>query len=134
MHDGVSARLGIVAVDWFARGIGVGGIAVGACTAIFTARRQRRVLRPLVICEEIKGPKNDLLLDAALQAATALQQLLQFRGDCATATSASEQEATTARLVNAAAELTKAAETVSGLLELDRMTAASGRTGKTDLN
>jgi hypothetical protein len=81
-----------------------------------------------------RAPKNDLLLDAALQAATGLQQLLQFRGDCATATSAADQEAATARLVNAAAELTKATEAVSGLLELARMTAASGRTGKTDLN
>jgi hypothetical protein len=81
-----------------------------------------------------RAPKNDLLLDAALQAATALQQLLQFRGDCVTATSAAEQEAATARLLNAAGELKKATETVSGPLELARMTAASGRTGKSDLN
>jgi hypothetical protein len=80
------------------------------------------------------APKNDLLVDAALQAATALQQLLQFRRDCATAASAAEQEAATARLVNAEAELKKAAETVSGLVKLAGMTAASGRTGKPDLN
>jgi hypothetical protein len=63
-----------------------------------------------------RAPKNDLLLDAALQAATALQQLLQFRGDCVSATSGAEQQVATARLLNAAAELKKAAETVSGLL------------------
>lgn len=77
-----------------------------------------------------RAPNNDLLLDAALQAATALQQLLQFRRDCVSATSGAEQQVATARLLNAAAELKKAAETVSGLLELARMTAASGPTGK----
>ena len=42
-------------------------------------------------------PDNDVLLDAALQAATGLAQLLRFRGDCATATSAGDREAGTAR-------------------------------------
>jgi hypothetical protein len=64
-----------------------------------------------------------VLLDAALQAATGLQQLLAFRHDC-----------TTAGLTTAAAEPGKAAEALHGLSELAEMTGWSGRTGKTDLN
>ncbi len=56
-----------------------------------------------------------VLLDAALQAATGLAQLLRFRGACATAQRAAEREAATACLLNAEAELTKAAEAVSVL-------------------
>lgn len=67
-------------------------------------------------------------------AATGLQQLLQFRRDSGIAASAADHGAVTACLLNAAAGLTKAAEAVSGLLELARMTAASGHTGKPDLN
>jgi hypothetical protein len=37
-------------------------------------------------------------------------------------------------LLNADAELTKAAEAVSGLLELAKVSAAAGRTGSSDLN
>jgi hypothetical protein len=77
---------------------------------------------------------NDVLLDAALQAATGLAQLLRFRCDCATATSPAGQDAATARLLNAEAELTKAAEAASGLLKLAEISAASGRTGTADLN
>jgi hypothetical protein len=73
---------------------------------------------------------NDVLLDAALQAATGLAQLLRFRGDYVTA----GQEAATARLRNVEAELTKAAEAVSGLLKLAKISAALGRTGTADLN
>jgi hypothetical protein len=60
-----------------------------------------------------RAPDNDVLLDAALQAAIALAQLLRFRGACATAKSPAEREAATACLLNADAELT-AAEAVSG--------------------
>jgi len=60
--------------------------------------------------------------------------LLRFRGACATAESAAEREAATACLLNAEAELTKAAEAVSGLLELAKISAAAGRTGASDLN
>jgi hypothetical protein len=77
---------------------------------------------------------NDVLLDAALQAATGLAQLLRFRGACATAESAAEREAATACLLNAEAELAKAARAVSGLLELAKVSAAAGRTGTSDLN
>jgi hypothetical protein len=70
-------------------------------------------------------------LDAALQAATGLQQLLAFRHDC---TTAAEQAAATARLTSAAAELGQAADALRGLIELAEMTGRSGRTGKTDLN
>lgn len=75
-----------------------------------------------------------MLLDAALQAVTGLAQLLRFRGACATAESAAEREAATGCLLNADAELTKAAEAVSGLLELAKVSAAAGRTGSSDLN
>jgi hypothetical protein len=73
-------------------------------------------------------------LAAALQAATGLAQLLRFRGACATADSAAEREAATACLLNAEAELTKAAKAVSGSLELAKVSAAAGRTGTSDLN
>jgi len=81
-----------------------------------------------------RAPDNDVLLDAALQAATGLAQLLQFRGECATAASAVEQQAATTHLINAGADLAKAAEAVSGFLDLARVAAAAGRTGKSDLN
>lgn len=81
-----------------------------------------------------RAPDNDVLLDAALQAATGLAQLLRFRGACATAHSAAEREVATACLLNAEAELTKAAEAVSGLLELAKVSAAAGRTATCDLN
>jgi len=48
--------------------------------------------------------------------------------------STSEREAATACLLNAEAELTKAARAVSGLLELAKVSAAAGRTGEADLN
>ena len=72
-----------------------------------------------------------MLLDAALQAATGLQQLLAFRHDCTTVTTPAEQAAATAGLTSAAAGLGKAAEALHGLTEL---TGRSGRPGKTDLN
>ncbi len=75
-----------------------------------------------------------MLLDAALQAATGLAQLLRFRGACATAESAAERDAATGCLLSAEAELTQAAEVVSGLLELAKVSAAAGRTGACDLN
>jgi hypothetical protein len=80
------------------------------------------------------APGADVLLDAALQAATGLQQLLAFRHDCTTVTTPAEQAAATAGPTSAAAELGKAAEALHGLIELAEMTGRSGRTGKTDLN
>ncbi len=44
-----------------------------------------------------------MILDAALQAATGLQQLLSFRHACATATSPAEQQRATDTLLSAAA-------------------------------
>ena len=81
-----------------------------------------------------RAPGADLLLDAALQAATGLQQLLAFRHDCTTVTTPAEQAAATARLTSAAAELGKATDALRGLIELAEMTGRSGRNGKTDLN
>ena len=60
-----------------------------------------------------RAPGADVLLDAALQAATGPQQLLAFRHDCATVTPA-EQAAATAGLTSAAAGLGKAAEACAG--------------------
>ena len=81
-----------------------------------------------------RAPGRDVILDAALQAATGLQQLLSFRHACATATSPAEQQRATGTLLSAAAELGRAAEAACGLIELARLTAASGRTGTTDLS
>lgn len=99
-----------------------------------TARAMAIITGLAAIEPDPRAPKNDVLLDAALQAATGLQQLLQFRRDCTTATSAAQREAATARLLNAQAELANAADAVSGLLALAKITAASGRTGEPDLN
>lgn len=99
-----------------------------------TARAMAIITGLAAIEPDPRAPKNDVLLDAALQTATGLQQLLQFRRDCTTATTAAQRKAATARLLNAQAELAKAADAVSGLLELAKITAASGRTGEPDLN
>jgi len=81
-----------------------------------------------------RAPGRDVILDAALQAATGLQQLLAFRHACATAAGPAEQQRATGTLLSAAAELGRAAEAACGLIELARLTAASGRTGTTDLS
>ena len=81
-----------------------------------------------------RAPGAGVLPDAALQAATGLQQVLSFRHACTTATSPAEQKRATDILLSAAAELGKAAEAAGGIIELARLTAASGRTGTTDLN
>ena len=75
-----------------------------------------------------------MLLDAALQAVTGLQQLLVFRHDRATVTTPTGQAAATAGLTSAAAELGKAADALHGLIELAEMTGRSGRTDRTDLS
>jgi hypothetical protein len=80
-----------------------------------------------------RAPGADVLLDAALQAATGLQ-LLAFRHDCTAVTTPADQAAATAGLTGAAAELGKAADAPHGLIELAEMTGRSGRTGRTDLN
>jgi hypothetical protein len=69
-----------------------------------------------------RAPGAGVLLDAALQAATGLRQLLAFRHACTTVTTPAEQAAATAGLTSAAAELGKAAETLHGLIELAEMT------------
>ena len=70
----------------------------------------------------------ELLLEAALQAATGrLQQLLALRHDCTTVTTPAEQAAAIAGLTSAAAELGKAAAALHGLIELAEMAGRSGR-------
>ena len=77
---------------------------------------------------------RDAVLDAALDAATALAQLLGFRGDCVTAATAAEQAEATAKLAESAVGLARAAEAVTSLVDLARMTSDSGRRGRQDLN
>jgi hypothetical protein len=81
-----------------------------------------------------RAPGAGVLLDAAVQAAAGLRQLLAFRHDCTAVTAPAEQAAAAAGLTRAAAGLGKAAEALHGLIELAEMTGRSGRTGKTDLN
>ncbi|MEV0402994.1 hypothetical protein [Actinoallomurus sp. NPDC050550] len=71
------------------------------------------------------------VLDAALAAATGLHQLLAFRRAGTTATTFAEQAEATAGLQSATEQLTKAAEAVTGLLELAEYAA---RAGAQDLN
>ncbi|MCA1678696.1 MAG: hypothetical protein LC777_06985 [Actinobacteria bacterium] len=97
-----------------------------------TARAMAIVMGLAAVEPDPRAPDNDVLLDAALQAATGLAQLLRFRGACATAETAAEREAATACLLNAEAELTNAAEAVSGLLKLAKVSAAAGRTGASE--
>ena len=80
-----------------------------------------------------RAPGADVLLDAALQAATGLQQLLAFRHDCTTVTTPAGQAAA-AGLTGAAAEPGKAAEALHGLIDRAEITGRSGRIGKTDLS
>ena len=78
------------------------------------------------------APDQDLVLDIALDAATALTGLLPLRSACVTATTAVEQAH--AKLVESGALLTRAADAVTNLLELAKLTASSGRVGREDLN
>ncbi len=80
------------------------------------------------------APDQDLVLDIAVDAATALAGLLRFRSACVTATTGVEQAHATATLVESGALLTRAVEAVTNLLELAELTAASGRVGGPDLN
>jgi hypothetical protein len=79
-----------------------------------------------------RAPGADVLLDAALQAATGLQQLLAFRRMTAPPSPPpAEQAAATAGLTSAAAGLGKAAEALHGLIELGapRNTGRPARAG-----
>jgi hypothetical protein len=81
-----------------------------------------------------RAAPTDMMLDAALQAATGLQQLLQFRGNVVSATTAAQRDAATARLQNAQTQLADAAEAIAGFFKLAEANAAAGRTGENDLN
>ena len=99
-----------------------------------TARAMGIVTGLAAVEPDPAAPDRDALLDAALDAATALAQLLGFRRACFTATTGAEQAEATAKLTESAAGFTRAAEAVAALLDLARLTAASGRLGKQDLN
>ena len=119
-----------------------GGLALHAAAVngmpdpvLHLAARAMGVVTGLAALEPDPGaPGADVLLYGALRAATGLQQLLAFRHDCTTVTTAAGQAAATAGLTSAAAGLGKAAEALYGLIEMAEMTGRSGRTGKTDLN
>ncbi len=99
-----------------------------------TARAMGIVAGLAAVEPDPAAPDRDALLDAALDAATALAKLLGFRGDCVTATTAADQTEAMSKLTDAAAGLTEAAEAVTGLVDLAHLTAAAGRRGKQDLN
>ena len=99
-----------------------------------TARAMGIVTGLAAVEPDPAAPDRDALLDAALDAATALAQLLGFRRACITATTAADQAEATAKLTESAAGFTRAAQAVGTLLDLARLTAASGRLGKQDLN
>jgi hypothetical protein len=61
---------------------------------------------------------------------TSVKLTMPFRRDCVTVTTSAEQAWAIAKLTEAGAELTTAAEVVTRLLELARFTLASGRSGK----
>lgn len=81
-----------------------------------------------------RAPDRDAALDAALQAATGLATLLGFRHDCVTAATPAEEAGAMAKLAEAAGQSASAANAVQGRLDLAKLTAASGRKGKPDLN
>ena len=112
----------------------------GACNGIpnpvlhLTARAMGIVTGLAAIEPDPRAPARDAILDAALRAAAGLVKLLGFRRDCVTATTHADQAQATAKLTEAGAELTAAAEAVTRLLELAHITAASAPTGKQNLN
>ena len=99
-----------------------------------TARAVAIVMGLASIEPDPRAAPTDMMLDAALQAATGLQQLLQFRGNVVTATTAAQRDAATARLQNAQTQLADAAEAIAGFFKLAEVNAAAGRTGENDLN
>jgi hypothetical protein len=74
-------------------------VGVAEANALAAARAMAIVTGLAAVEPDPRAPDNDVLLDAAVQAATGLAQLLRFRGACATADSAAEREAATACLL-----------------------------------
>jgi len=70
-----------------------------------TARAVAIIMGLASIEPDPRAAPTDMLLDAAQQAATGLQQLLQFRGNVVTATTPAQRDAATARLQNAQTQL-----------------------------
>jgi len=110
----------------------------GACNGIpdpvlhLNARAMGIVTGLAAIEPDPRAPARDAILDAALRAAAGLVKLLGFRRDCVTATTHADQ--VPAKLTEAGAELTAAAEAVTRLLELAHITAAAAPTGKQNIN
>ena len=81
-----------------------------------------------------RAGENDMLLDTALRAATALAQLLQARHGFTTAETPAHRDATTAALTNAGKQLRQAAEEIDAFFNLAEASWAAGRRGRDDLN
>ena len=99
-----------------------------------TARAMGIVTGLAAVEPDPAAPDRDVILDTALEAATALAKLLGFRRDCVTAATAADQAEATVKLTESAAGFARAAEAVTRLLDLAQLTAASGRRGEEDLN
>jgi hypothetical protein len=99
------------------------------------AERAMGIITGLAAVEpDPRAGENDLLLDTALRAATALAQLLQARHGVVTANSSAEREAVSAALTNAGEQLKQAADQVDAFFKLAEASWAAGRRGRSDLN
>jgi len=81
-----------------------------------------------------RAGENDMLLDTAMRAATALAQLLQARHGFTTANTPAERDAVTAALTTAGEEFRNAAGEIDGFFKLAQQNWAAGRRGPSDLN
>jgi hypothetical protein len=81
-----------------------------------------------------RAGENDMLLDTAMRAATALAQLLQARHGFTTAHTPAERDSVTAALTSAGQELHNAAGEIDGFFKLAEQNWAAGRRGHNDLN
>jgi hypothetical protein len=81
-----------------------------------------------------RAGENDMLLDTALRAATALAQVLQARHGFTTAKTPAQRDVTTAALISAGKELRQAAQEIDGFFTLAETSWAAGRRGRDDLN
>jgi hypothetical protein len=104
-------------------------------SALHLAARARDVATGLAALEpDPRAPGADVLLDAALQAATGLHNAWPSGVTAPTSPTPAGRAAATAGLTSAAAGLGEAAEALHGFIDLAEMTGRSSRTGKTDLS
>jgi hypothetical protein len=113
------------------RGIGTADIAAAEALALHAAafsgmpdpvfhlaQRAMGVVTGLAAIEpDPRASDRDVLLDAALMAASGLQQLLAFRHACTTATTPAQQQKAMETLTSAVTELGRAVDAAGGLVE-----------------